>query len=370
MDADMTSPAPAAIPDTILRDHFTSKPRRDDNYTYATSIHIKSKAQATAFARTSYTQPPKRTLAIWINSTVSGDLRNEPCAIAVGYNSPTTADWTAQVTIAHYTSANEAILLSIGEALRVATSPKITEHVDRVLIFSDVQRVLKSMRQGHPFGLVRDRWLVDDIPHLTKQLAEKSVEVEFHWLPPLHRIEPHQRMRHASQRFKKLALAEYPPELLDRSVSFPPVRLNGKLVTGGAGEDFVGDWLGAALKDVKVLPRRELSRDLRVQARQAINQRRKERKEKARARRIKDKAERETRKIEKEMRKLVRKDGMKVEEQEVLGLAYDGEMEVEEQEVLGLADDSVATTYEHFDNFEEQERQCMLVEEFENMDLV
>jgi len=50
----------------------------------------------------------------------------------------------------------------------------------------------------------------------------------------------------------------------------------------------------------------------------------------------------------------VRKDGMKVEEQEVLGLAYD----------------SVATTYEHFDNFEEQERQCMLVEEFENMDLV
>ena len=70
------------------------------------------------------------------------------------------------------------------------------------------------------------------------------------------------------------------------------------------------------------------------------------------------------------MRKLVRKDGMKVEEQEVLGLAYDGEMEVEEQEVLGLADDSVATTYEHFDNFEEQERQCMLVEEFENMDLV
>ncbi|KAI4908717.1 hypothetical protein J4E90_008451 [Alternaria incomplexa] len=386
MDADMTSPAPAAIPDTILRDHFTSKPRRDDNYTYATSIHIKSKAQATAFARTSYTQPPKRTLAIWINSTVSGDLRNEPCAIAVGYNSPTTADWTAQVTIAHYTSANEAILLSIGEALRVATSPKITEHVDRVLIFSDVQRVLKSMRQGHPFGLVRDRWLVDDIPHLTKQLAEKSVEVEFHWLPPLSRIEPHQRMRQASQRFKKLALTEYPPELLDRSVSFPAVRLDGELVTGGAGEDFVGGWLGAALKDVKVLPRRELSRDLRVQARQAINQRRKERKEKARARRIKDGTERDIRKLEKEMRKLIRKNEMEAEKQDVLGLAGDSEMKVEEQEVLGsacgsemeveelevlgLEDESEATTHELVGKIEGQERQCMLVEEFENMGLV
>jgi len=398
----MTSPAPAANFDTTLLDHFIVKPRCADNYTYATSIHIKSKAQATAFARTSYTQPPDRTLVLWINSSVSGDLRNEPCAVAIGYNSPKTSAWTAQVTIAHYTNANEAILLSIGEALRVAASPTITEHIDRVLVFSDVQRILKSMRMGHPFGLVRDRWLVDDIPHLTKQLAEKSVEVEFHWFPPFPRIEPHQRVRGASQRFKKLALAEYPAELLDWSVSFPPVRLEGALVTGGAGEDFVGGWLSAAFKDVKVLPRRELSRDLRVQARQAINQRRKERKEKARATRIKDKTEREIRKIEKEMRKLARKNGMEVEEQEVLGsacdiemkveeqevmdLAYDSEMKVEEQkmldlaygsemkaeerEVLGLADESVATTYEHVDNFEEQERQCMLVEGFENMDLV
>ncbi|KAI4671065.1 uncharacterized protein J4E88_009461 [Alternaria novae-zelandiae] len=401
MDTEMTSPAPVTNSDTNLLDHFTSKPRRDDNYTYATSIHIKSKAQATAFARTTHTQPPDRTLVLWTNSSVSGDLRNEPCAIAVGYNSPTTTDWTAQVTIAHYTNANEAILLSIGEALRVAASPTISELVDRVLVFSDVQRVLKSMRQGHPFGLVRDRWLVDDIPHLTKQLAEKSVEVEFHWFPPFPNIEPQQRVRGASQRFKKLALAEYPSELLDRSVSFPPVRLDGELVTGSAGEDFVGGWLGAALKDVKVLPRRELSRDLRVQARQAINQRRKERKEKARARRIKDKAEREIRKMEKEMRKLMRRNGMeveeqevlgsvrdgemkveeqvlgsacdsemKVEEQEMLGLAYDSEMKAEEREVLGLADDSVATTYEHLDNFEEQERQCMLVEGLENLDLV
>ncbi|KAI4682860.1 hypothetical protein J4E81_009482 [Alternaria sp. BMP 2799] len=386
MDVDMTSPAPAAIPDTTLIDHFTSKPRCADKYTYATAIHIKSKAQATAFARTTSTQPPDRTLILWINSSVSGDLRNEPCAIAVGYNSPTTSAWTAQVTIAHYTNANEAILLSIGEALRTASTPTMTEHIDRVLVFSDVQRILKSMRMGHPFGLVRDRWLVDDIPHLTKQLAEKSVEVEFHWLPPFPRMEPHQRVRSCSQRFKKLALAEYPPELLDRSVIFPPVRLEGELVTGCAGEDFVGGWLGAALKDIKVLPRRELSRDLRVQARQAINQRRKERKEKARARRIKDKAEREIRKIEKEMRKLMRKSGMEVEEQEVLGLARengmkveeqevqgladDSEMKVEEQEVLGLADDSVATAYELVGKIEEQERQCMLVEEFENMDLV
>ncbi|KAI4651120.1 uncharacterized protein J4E79_009317 [Alternaria viburni] len=281
MDVDMTSPAPAAIPDTTLLDHFTSKPRRDDKYTYATSIHIKSKAQATAFARTIHTQPPDRTLTIWVNSSVSGDLRNEPCAVAIGYNSPTTSAWTAQVTIAHYTSANEAILLSIGEALRVATSPKITEHVDRVLVFSDVQRVLKSMRMGHPFGLVRDRWLVDDITHLAKQLAEQSVEVEFHWIPVSPMMEPQQRIRQTSQRFKKLALAEYPPELLDRSVGFPPVRLDGALVTAGLGEDFVGGYLGAALEDVKILPRRELSRDLRVQARQAINQRRKERKEKA-----------------------------------------------------------------------------------------
>ncbi|KAI4645481.1 uncharacterized protein J4E78_009393 [Alternaria triticimaculans] len=386
MDTEMTSPAPAAIPDTILRDHFLSKPRRDDNYTYATSIHIKSKAQATNFARTIHTQHPERTLVLWINSSVSGDLRNEPCAIAVGYNSPTTSAWTAQVTVAHYTSANEAILLSIGEALRVAASPTITEHIDRVLVFSDVQRILKSMRMGHPFGLVKDRWLVDDIPYFSKQLAEKSVEVEFHWFPPSPRIEPHQRVRGASQRFKKLALAEYPSELLDRSVSFPPVRLDGILVTGGAGEDFVGGWLGAALKDVKVLPRRELSRDLRVQARQAINQRRKERKEKARARRMKEKAEREIKKLEKEMRKLARKNGMKVEEQEVLGLARengmkveeqevqgladDSEMKVEEQEVLGLADDSVATAYELVGKIEKQERQCMFVEEFENMDLV
>ncbi|KAI4620699.1 uncharacterized protein J4E87_007025 [Alternaria ethzedia] len=402
MDVDMTSPAPAAIPDTTLLDQFTSKPRRADIYTYATSIHIKSKAQATAFARTIHTQPPDRTLAIWINSSVSGDLRNEPCAVAIGYNSPKTSAWTAQVTIAHYTSANEAILLSIGEALRIAATPTTTEHIDRVLVFSDVQRVLKSMRMGHPFGLVRDRWLVDDIPHLTKQLAEKSVEVEFHWIPASPMMEPQQRIRQTSQRFKKLALAEYPAELLDRSVSFPPVRLDGELVTGGAGEDFVGGWLCAAFKDVKVLPRRELSRDLRVQARQAINQRRKERKEKARARRIKDKTEREIRKIEKEMRKLVRKNGMKVEEQEVLGLACDDEMKVEEQEVmdladdsemkveghemldlaydsemkaeegevLGLADKSVATTYELVGKIEEQERQCMLVEEFENMDLV
>ncbi|KAI4607074.1 hypothetical protein J4E85_010580 [Alternaria conjuncta] len=390
MDTEMTSPAPTADFETNLLDHFTSKSRRDDNHTYATSIHIKSKAQATAFARTTSTQPPDRTLVLWINSSVSGDLRNEPCAVAIGYNSPVTSAWTAQVTIAHYTNANEAILLSIGEALRIAATPSITEHIDRILVFSDVQRVLKSMRMGHPFGLVRDRWLVDDIPHLTKQLAEKSVEVEFHWLPPLSRIEPHQRIRHTSQRFKKLALAEYPAELLDRSVSFPPVRLDAELVTGGAGEDFVGGWLSAAFKDVKVLPRRELSRDLRVQARQAINQRRKERKEKAKARRIKDKAEREIRKMEKEMkkemRKLVRKNEMKVEEQEVLGLeddsemeieeqevlglAYDSEMKVEEQEVLSLADDSVATTYEHLDNFGEQERPCMLVEKFENMDLV
>ncbi|KAI4638308.1 hypothetical protein J4E93_010309 [Alternaria ventricosa] len=386
MDTEMTFPAPAAIPDTILRDHFTSKPRCNGNYIYATSIHIKSKAQATAFARTIHIQPPNRTLVIWINSSVSGDLRNEPCAISIGYNSPTTSAWTAQVTIAHYTNANEAILLSIGEALRVAASPTITEHIDRVLVFSDVQRVLKSMRMGHPFGLVRDRWLVDDIPRLTKQLAEKSVEVEFHWYPPTPTIGPQQCIRQTSQRFKKLALAEYPAVLLDRSVSFPPVRLEGALVTGGAGEDFMGGWLGAALKDVKVLPRRELSRDLRVQARQAINQRRKERKEKARARRIKDKAERETRKIEKEMRKLARKNGMEVEEeevlglvcdsemkvekQEVLGLACDSEMKVEEQEVLGLADDSVATTYELVGKIEEQERQCMLVEGFENMDLV
>ncbi|KAI4679363.1 uncharacterized protein J4E84_008393 [Alternaria hordeiaustralica] len=402
MDTEMTSPAPVTNSDTTLLDHFTSKPRCADKYTYATSIHIKSKAQATAFARTTSTQPPDRTLVLWINSTVSGDLRNEPCAVAIGYNSPTTSAWTAQVTVAHYTNANEAILLSIGEALRVAASPTITEHIDRVLVFSDVQRVLKSMRMGHPFGLVRDRWLVDDIPDLTKQLAEKSVEVEFHWLPPLSKIEPHQRVRGASQRFKKLALAEYPAELLDRSVSFPPVRLDGKLVTGGAGEDFVGGWLGAAFKDVKILPRRELSRDLRVQARQAINQRRKERKEKARARRIKDKAEREIRRTEKEMRKLARKNGMeveerevlglvcdgemkveehevlsladgsemKVEEQEMLGLAYGSEMKAEEREVLGVADESVATTYEHLDNFEEQERQCMLVEGLENMDLV
>jgi len=223
---------------------------------------------------------------------------------------------------------------------------------------------------GHPFGLVRDRWLVDDIPHLTKQLADKSVEVELHWLPPLSRTEPHQRVRSCSQRFKKLALAEYPPDLLDRSVSFPPVRLDGELVTGGAGEDFVRGWLSAAFKDVRVLPRRELSRDLRVQARQAIDQRRKERKEKARARRIKDKAEKETRKIEKEMRKLVRKNANELEEQEVLGLAEDSEMKVEEQEVLSLAIDSVATTYELVGKNEEQERQCMLVEEFENMDLI
>ncbi|KAI4608364.1 hypothetical protein J4E83_009168 [Alternaria metachromatica] len=402
MDTDMTSPAPAANSDTTLIDHFTSKPRCADKYTYATSIHIKSKAQATDFARTISTQPPDRTLVLWINSSVSGGLRNEPCAVAIGYNSPVTSVWTAQVTVAHYTNANEAILLSIGEALRVAASPTITEHIDRVLVFSDVQRILKSMRMGHPFGLVRDRWLVDDIPRLTKQLAEKSVEVEFHWLPPLSRIEPQQRVRGASQRFKKLALAEYPPELLDRSVGFPPVRLDGGLVTGGAGEDFMRGWLSAAFKDVKVLPRRELSRDLRVQARQAINQRRKERKEKAKARRIKDKAEREIRKIEREMRKLARKNGMKVEEQEVLGLAndgemkmegqevlvlsYDSEMKIEEQEilglaygsemkaegreVLGLADERVATTYEHLDNFEEQERQCMLVEGLENLDLV
>ncbi|KAI4706439.1 hypothetical protein J4E89_008855 [Alternaria sp. Ai002NY15] len=402
MDTEMTSPAPTANFETNLLDHFTSKPRCAANYTYATSIHIKSKAQATAFARTIHTQPPERTLVLWINSTVSGDLRNEPCAVAIGYNSPTTSAWTAQVTIAHYTNANEAILLSIGEALRTASTPTITEHIDRVLVFSDVQRVLKSMRMGHPFGLVRDRWLVDDIPHLTKQLAEKSVEVEFHWFPPSPRIEPQQRVRGTSQRFKKLALAEYPAELLDRTVSFPPVRLDGALVTGGAGEDFVGGWLSAAFKDVKVLPRIELSRDLRVQARQAINQRRKERKGKARARRIKDKAEREIRKLEKEMRKLVRKNGMeeeeqellgvecdsgikveeqevmdladesemKVEEQEMLGLAYDSEMKAEEREVLGLADDSVATTYEHLDNFEERERQCMLVEGLENLDLV
>jgi len=35
-----------------------------------------------------------------------------------------------------------------------------------------------------------------------------------------------------------------------------------------------------------------------------------------------------------------------------------------------LAIDSVATTYELVGKNEEQERQCMLVEEFENMDLV
>lgn len=370
MDADMTSPAPAANSDTTFLVRSTSKSRCDDNHTYATSIQNKPKAQATAFARTMYSQPPDRTLTIWIDNAISVDLRNEPCAIAVGYNSPTFSVWTAQVTIAHYTNANEATLLSIGEALCVAASPTITEQIDRVLIFSNAQSVLKSMRMGHSFGLIRDRWLVDDIPHLTKQLAEKKVEVEFHWFPTLPRIEPQQRVRRCSQRFKKLALAEHPPDLLDRAISFPAVRLDGMPATESVGEDFVRGWLSAAFKDVRVVPRRELSRDLRAQARQAIDQRRKERKEKMKAGRVRDEAETETRQIEKETRRFMRENGMEVEEQEVLGLVCDSEIKAEQQEVLGLADDSVATTDENLDNSEEQERQCMLVENTESMELV
>ncbi|KAH6868158.1 hypothetical protein BKA58DRAFT_440613 [Alternaria rosae] len=354
MDADMTSPAPAANPGTTFLFQFTSKSRCDDKHTYATSIQNEPKAQATAFARTMYSQPPDRTLAIWINSTIRADLRNQPCAIVVGYNSRTTSVWTGQATIAHYTNAKEATLSSIGEALRVAASPTITEQIDRVLIFSNAQSVLKSMKMGHSFGLIRDRWLVDDIPHLNKQLAEKKVEVEFHWFPALPRIESQQRVRRCSQRFKKLALAEHLPELLDRAVSFPAVRLDSMLATESVREDFVRGWFPAAFKDVRVVPRRELSRDLRVQARQAIDQRRRERKEKMKARRVMDAAEREIRQIEKETRRLLREKGMKAEE----------------QEVLDLADDSVATTDENLDKFEEQERQCILVEDFESMELV
>ncbi|KAI4944254.1 hypothetical protein J4E91_008809 [Alternaria rosae] len=326
----MTSPAPAANSDTTFLGQSTSKSRCDDKHTYATSIQNKPKAQATAFARTMYSQPPYRTLAIWTNSTVSADLRNEPCAIAVGYDSPTTSVWTAQATIAHYTNANEATLLSIGKALRVAASPTITEQIDRVLIFSNAQSVLKT---------------------------EKKVEVEFHWFPALPRIESQQRVRRCSQRFKKLALAEHLPELLDRAVSFPAVRLDSMLATESVREDFVRGWFPAAFKDVCIVPRRELSRDLRVQARQAIDQRKKERKEKMKVRRVRDEAEREIRQIEKETRRLLREKGMEVEEQEVLGLACDSEMKAEQQEILGLADDSVATTDENLDNSEEQERQ-------------
>ncbi len=201
MEVDMTLPAP----ESSLRNSSThtglstSTLPCDAPYSYAKSIRTKSKREATTFARTIYSQAPNRTLAIWIHSTVSADLRNEPCAIAVGYNMPSTSAWNTQVTIVHYTTRNEAGLLAIGEALRVAISPTITEHVDSVLIFSDARHILKNMRMGSPFGLVKDRWLLEDICRLAGELDKNGVMLELHWVPIHARVEGHQRVRCCSQ---------------------------------------------------------------------------------------------------------------------------------------------------------------------------
>ncbi len=87
--------------------------------------------------------------------------------------------------------------------------------------------------------------------------------------------------------------------MIDRDVSFLPLRLEGILTAESAGEDVLRGWLFHALANEPVVPLRCLGREQRLEARRALERVRRERKKKAKARDFKGK----TYRVRKEKRK-------------------------------------------------------------------
>ncbi|KAG9194998.1 hypothetical protein G6011_00118 [Alternaria panax] len=201
-----------------------------------------------------------------------------------------TSIWTAHVTIAHYATANEVGLLVMGEALRAAAARMITQTFDRVFIFSDALQILKFIREGSVFGFIKDRWFVEGISHVTKELNGKGVEVEFHWVPSHAKVEEHQRIRCCSQRYKDLAVAESLLASIDHNISFPLLRLEGTLETEDARKELqvlFGGWLWHVIAQETVSSQGSSRLDqLRLEARQALQQVRRVRKEKSIVRKL------------------------------------------------------------------------------------
>ncbi len=185
-------------------------PNEEILYPFPETIIIQKRISALETANSVYSRGAvDRRLVIWVDASVEPIPRtrkaNRNVVSAVGYLDPVTKIWTELVAIntIPYGAAYplQAEMIAICEAFRIAC--ELSDHIDRLMIFSDCQSVLTGIRKQSRFECLSDLVMLKTLFRHANELYDLGVIAELHWVPAHSGVEGNEKVDRVARRVRK-----------------------------------------------------------------------------------------------------------------------------------------------------------------------
>jgi ribonuclease HI len=147
-------------------------------YPFPEDVYLQAPKKATAVARRKDNKGvTSGNLVLWVDGSAPSK-RNGPCTAAIAYIDPTTQEWQeyAIITVLATASSDEAELMAIAEALRIADS--LGNDIESVTLFSDSKEMLKALRYLYTFNFLPDRRFVRQLLDQANILYDRGIRTE------------------------------------------------------------------------------------------------------------------------------------------------------------------------------------------------